>query len=176
MAGIAAAYHLQSLGYRVRVLEGRDRLGGRCNTSWSGSQGMGVDMGAMVVTGTFKNMDQKYPFKKKKTHPTSSSSGKEGNPVVVMAEQLGIKMHALGSKCPIFDSQGKLVPQDVRKLSSPLRFFSHISPVKIDQTVEKQFNEILTEASKCPREMFTSLGKALDSFVEKAKPAELELR
>ena len=91
MAGIAAAYHLQALGYRVKVLEGRDRVGGRCNTSWSGSQGMGVDMGAMVVTG------------------------KQGNPVAVFAEQLGIKMHRLGADCPIFDWHGKPVPEDVRQ-------------------------------------------------------------
>lgn len=134
MAGVAAAYHLQSMGYRVKVLEGRDRVGGRCNTSWSGPQGMGVDMGAMVVTG------------------------RHGNPVAVFAEQLGIKMHRLGGACPIFDPDGKPVPTDV------------------DQSVEKQFNEMLTEAAKCPREAFTSLGKAIDSLVDKIKPSEVEMR
>ena len=89
MAGIAAAFHLHTQGYRVKVLEGRDRVGGRCNTTWSGSQGMGVDMGAMVVTG------------------------KQGNPVTVIAEQLGIKMHRLSAACPIYDHEGKLVPAEV---------------------------------------------------------------
>lgn len=134
MAGIAAAYHLHAMGYHVKVLEGRDRLGGRCNTSWSGTQGMGVDMGAMVVTG------------------------KQGNPVAVFADQLGIKMHRLGADCPIFDPEGKPVQADV------------------DQAVEKRFNELLTEAAKFPREAFTSLGKAIDSLLEKIKPSENELR
>jgi lysine-specific histone demethylase 1 len=66
-------------------------------------------------------------------------------------------MHQLAATCPIFDHTGKPVPQE------------------LDQGVEKRFNEILTEAAKCPRETFTSLGKAVNSLIEKVQPNELEM-
>ncbi len=54
MAGIAAAESLQSRGYRVIVLEARDRIGGRVWTdrSWPN---VPVDLGASWVNGTARN-------------------------------------------------------------------------------------------------------------------------
>ena len=47
MAGLTAAHHLRRWGYRVVVLEGRDRIGGRV---WSVPFGGGtVDLGGRSV-------------------------------------------------------------------------------------------------------------------------------
>jgi monoamine oxidase len=59
MAGLTCAYQLQAMGYKVQVLEARDRVGGRMFTWWL-PQGSGVDMGAMVVTGTQVRSDSTF--------------------------------------------------------------------------------------------------------------------
>lgn len=64
MAGLSAARRLHDQGYRVIVLEGRDRIGGRVWTdrSWPGAA---LDMGASWVHGTRNNpvMDLVRAFK-----------------------------------------------------------------------------------------------------------------
>lgn len=83
MAGIAAAKQLQSFGYKVIVLEARDRPGGRVHTD--SSLGGEIDLGASIITGL------------------------EGNPLTVLCKQLFIKLHPLHYECPIFDIDGKLI-------------------------------------------------------------------
>ncbi len=53
-AGLAAASHLQQEGYRVTVLEGRDRIGGRVWTS-TALDGIPLDMGASWIHGLEEN-------------------------------------------------------------------------------------------------------------------------
>ncbi len=53
MAGISAARALQAEGFRVTVLEGRDRLGGRIWTD--DSLGVPLDMGAAWIHGSRRN-------------------------------------------------------------------------------------------------------------------------
>ncbi len=53
MAGISAARTLQAAGFRVTVLEGRDRLGGRIWTD--DSLGVPLDMGAAWIHGSRRN-------------------------------------------------------------------------------------------------------------------------
>jgi monoamine oxidase len=53
ISGLAAARELKSRGYRVTVLEGRDRIGGRVWTSRLGDQP--VDLGAQWLEGVEKN-------------------------------------------------------------------------------------------------------------------------
>ena len=60
LAGLAAARAAKGAGWRVTVLEARDRLGGRVNTEH------GIDMGAHWIHGT------------------------EGNPVTNLARELGV--------------------------------------------------------------------------------------
>lgn len=53
MAGLSAATHLQQRGYRITVLEGRSRLGGRIWTDTS--LGLPLDLGAAWIHGIHKN-------------------------------------------------------------------------------------------------------------------------
>jgi lysine-specific histone demethylase 1 len=86
MAGLAAARQLHSLGYKVTLVEARDRVGGRCNTDWS--LGGGVDLGASIITGL------------------------EGNPLTNVCRQLNTKLHSLKFECPLYDFDGKKVEDD----------------------------------------------------------------
>jgi len=83
IAGLSAASSLKAQGYRVVVLEGRDRIGGRIWTdrSW---QGIPLDMGASWIHGVDRNpisaLAQKFNLT---TLPTDYSSNilydREGN-------------------------------------------------------------------------------------------------
>ncbi|PXF48082.1 Lysine-specific histone demethylase 1-like [Gracilariopsis chorda] len=53
IAGIAAARALTERGFKVTVLEGRDRIGGRIATDWS--TGFPVDLGAAYIHGAYGN-------------------------------------------------------------------------------------------------------------------------
>ncbi len=64
-SGLSAAKQLHHLGYRVTVLEARNRVGGRTytDTSLTGE----IDLGAMVVTGNIlspHHLSQGLSFKK----------------------------------------------------------------------------------------------------------------
>ena len=89
MAGLAAARQLHSFGYKVTVLEARDRVGGRCHTDLNLGEKVVVDLGASIVTGL------------------------EGNPLTIVCKQLGTKLHALGYECPIYDLDGNTIDPDV---------------------------------------------------------------
>jgi monoamine oxidase len=66
LAGVAAARALHDRGYQVVILEGRDRVGGRCFTV------DGIDFGAHWIHGT------------------------EGNPITNLARRLGVATYFVG--------------------------------------------------------------------------------
>jgi len=68
MAGLGAARRLHDAGFAVRVLEGRDRLGGRTFTD--DSLGLPLDLGASWIHGT------------------------DGNPLTALADELGVERSA----------------------------------------------------------------------------------
>jgi hypothetical protein len=110
-AGVAAAARLQNeYGYQVLLLEARDRLGGRCH-SLVDESGVTVELGAAVLMGV-----------------------QGGNPLATLCRRLGVRMHRLEPKCPIYDAElGGALPPD------------------LDRRVEALFNEALEAASAAAR-------------------------
>ncbi|WCJ19275.1 hypothetical protein M5689_001571 [Euphorbia peplus] len=133
LAGLAAARQLMRFGFKVMVLEGRKRAGGRVYTKKMEGGGGGnkvsafADLGGSVLTGTL------------------------GNPLAILARQLGQALHKVRDKCPLYRFDGKPVDGDT------------------DMKVEAAFNRSLDKASKLRQLMGdvstdVSLGAALDSF------------
>ncbi|KAG8004905.1 Lysine-specific histone demethylase 1B, partial [Nibea albiflora] len=88
-SGLAAARQLQNFGSQVMVLEARDRIGGRV---WDDtSLGVTVGRGAQIVNGCVNN------------------------PIALMCEQVGIKMHKLGDRCDLFQEGGQATDPAIDK-------------------------------------------------------------
>ncbi|KAL5547992.1 hypothetical protein UlMin_003223 [Ulmus minor] len=88
LAGLSAARQLLSFGFKVIILEGRNRPGGRVYTQKMGQEGKfaAVDLGGSVITGI------------------------HANPLGVLARQLSIPLHKVRDKCPLYKPNG--VPVD----------------------------------------------------------------
>uniref|UniRef100_A0A670IEK9 Flavin-containing amine oxidase domain-containing protein 1 n=1 Tax=Podarcis muralis TaxID=64176 RepID=A0A670IEK9_PODMU len=89
-AGLAAARQLQNFGIKVLVLEAKDRIGGRV---WDDKtfKGITVGKGPQIVNGCVNN------------------------PVALMCEQLGIKMHKIGEKCDLIQEGGRITDPTIDK-------------------------------------------------------------
>ncbi|KAG6556525.1 hypothetical protein Mapa_001851 [Marchantia paleacea] len=129
LAGLAAARQLKAFGHDVVVLEARKRPGGRVftHTMREGDLIAAADLGGSVLTGL------------------------QGNPLGVLARQLGLFQKSIKDQCPLYHPQGTPVDTDM------------------DQKVEKYFNELLDRANKWRREMSAvsenmSLGSTLDTL------------
>lgn len=107
-------------GFRVLVLEGRRRPGGRVYTSRMGEKGKfaAVELGGSVITGI------------------------HANPLGVLARQLGIPLHKIRDRCPLYKANGESVDG------------------KLDRKVDGVFNKLLEQASKL-REL---LGKVAEGI------------
>ncbi|KAL6290678.1 hypothetical protein ACE6H2_008188 [Prunus campanulata] len=130
LAGLAAARQMMRFGFKVTVLEGRKRAGGRVYTKKM-EGGIRVcaaaDLGGSVLTGTL------------------------GNPLGIVARQLGYVLHKVRDKCPLYSFDGKPVDPDM------------------DMKVETAFNQLLDKASRLRQLMGgvsvdVSLGAALETF------------
>ncbi|KAG2302710.1 hypothetical protein Bca4012_061037 [Brassica carinata] len=135
LAGLVAARQLLSMGFRVLVLEGRDRPGGRVKTrKMKGCCGDGcveamADVGGSVLTGI------------------------NGNPLGVLARQLGLPLHKVRDICPLYLPSGELVD------------------VGVDSKIEASFNKLLDRVCKLRQSMIEEiksvdvpLGEALETF------------
>ena len=131
LAGLAAARQLMRFGFKVTVLEGRKRAGGRVYTKKMEGGGnrlsAAADLGGSVLTGTL------------------------GNPLGIVARQLGSTLHKVRDKCPLYCLDGKPVDPDM------------------DMKVETAFNRLLDKASRLRQLMGdvsvdVSLGAALETF------------
>ncbi|KAL2245413.1 lysine-specific histone demethylase 1 homolog 2 [Sesamum indicum] len=91
LAGLAAARQLRSFGFKVLVLEGRSRPGGRVYTQKMGQEGnyAAVDLGGSVITGI------------------------HANPLGVLARQLSIPLHKVRDKCPLYKPDGTPVDEKI---------------------------------------------------------------
>ncbi|KAI4347689.1 hypothetical protein L6164_008477 [Bauhinia variegata] len=130
LAGLAAARQLLRFGFKVTVLEGRKRAGGRVYTKkMEGGNRVcaAADLGGSVLTGTL------------------------GNPLGIVARQLGYLLHKVRDKCPLYRLDGKPVDPNT------------------DMKVENAFNRLLDKASRLRQLMGdvsvdVSLGAALETF------------
>lgn len=129
LAGLAAARQLKAFGHDVVVLEARKRPGGRVltHTMRGGDLTAPADLGGSVLTGL------------------------QGNPLGVLARQLGLYQKSIKDHCPLYHPQGNPVDPDM------------------DQKVERYFNELLDRASKWRREVsavseYMSLGSTLETL------------
>lgn len=86
MSGLAAADALSKEGYDVKVLEARDRIGGRIWTE--SSHGVALDLGASWIHGI------------------------EGNPLIALADNLKILTRATSDRFIIRGRYGRQVPDD----------------------------------------------------------------
>ncbi|XP_050218189.1 lysine-specific histone demethylase 1 homolog 2 [Mercurialis annua] len=91
LAGLSAAKQLMSFGFKVIVLEGRNRPGGRVYTQKMGNEGQfaAVDLGGSVITGI------------------------HANPLGVLARQLSIPLHKVRDNCPLYGTDGAPVDREV---------------------------------------------------------------
>lgn len=91
LSGLAAARQLLSFGFKVVVLEGRNRPGGRVYTQKMGQNGQyaAVELGGSVITGI------------------------HANPLGVLARQLSIPLHKVRDNCPLHKPNGDLVDKEV---------------------------------------------------------------
>ncbi|MED6139225.1 hypothetical protein PIB30_081836 [Stylosanthes scabra] len=88
LAGLVAARQLVFLGFKVAILEGRMRPGGRVKTKkMKGDDGVeaAADFGGSVLTGI------------------------NGNPLGVLARQLGLPLHKVRDLCPLQEFRGDMV-------------------------------------------------------------------
>ncbi|KAM7250037.1 hypothetical protein ACFE04_021920 [Oxalis oulophora] len=91
LAGLAAAKQLLSFGFKVIVLEGRNRPGGRVFTQKMGQKGKfaAVELGGSVITGM------------------------HANPLGVLARQLVIPLHKVRDNCPLYKPDGAPVTKSI---------------------------------------------------------------
>ncbi|XP_043700660.1 lysine-specific histone demethylase 1 homolog 2-like [Telopea speciosissima] len=91
LAGLAAARQLLSFGFKVVVIEGRNRPGGRVYTQKMGQKDKlaAVDLGGSVITGI------------------------HANPLGVLARQLSIPLHKVRDKCPLYNPNGAPVGEEI---------------------------------------------------------------
>ncbi|XVE50377.1 hypothetical protein DITRI_Ditri01bG0157900 [Diplodiscus trichospermus] len=91
LAGLAAARQLVSFGFKVVVLEGRNRPGGRVYTQKMGKKDKvaAVDLGGSVITGI------------------------HANPLGVLARQLSVPLHKVRDSCPLYKPDGVPVNKEI---------------------------------------------------------------
>ncbi|KAM0006196.1 putative spermine oxidase transcription regulator Homeodomain-LIKE family [Helianthus debilis subsp. tardiflorus] len=139
LSGLVAARQLIFLGFKVVVLEGRARPGGRVRTKkMSGGDCVAAaDLGGSVLTGI------------------------NGNPLGVLARQLGFPLHKVRDICPLYLPNGNTVNPE------------------IDSKVEVLFNKLLDRVCKLRQSMMEEaksidvpLGTALEAFRHVYKVAE----
>uniref|UniRef100_A0ACD5WVY7 Uncharacterized protein n=1 Tax=Avena sativa TaxID=4498 RepID=A0ACD5WVY7_AVESA len=106
LAGLAAARQLLRFGLRVLVLEGRARPGGRVYTSRLGEGQAAVELGGSVITGI------------------------HANPLGVLARQLGIPLHKVRDRCPLYHPDGRTVG------------------TRLDRVIDLAFNTLLDHATR----------------------------
>ncbi|XP_066326156.1 lysine-specific histone demethylase 1 homolog 2-like [Miscanthus floridulus] len=127
LAGLAAARQLLRFGLRVLVLEGRARPGGRVYTARLGEDKAAVELGGSVITGI------------------------HANPLGVLARQLGLPLHKVRDRCPLYYPDGRTVE------------------TRLDRSIDLVFNTLLDHATRLRESLNEaaeriSLGEAIEKL------------
>lgn len=129
LAGLAAARQLRAFGFKVVVLEGHSRPGGRVYSRKLESHGFAgvADLGGSIITGV------------------------NGNPLALLAKQMGVPLYDIGDTCPLYYSTGKQPGK------------------RLDEEVYTKFNEVLDKAGELRDDMgdladSLSVGSALEAL------------
>ncbi|KZT50311.1 amine oxidase [Calocera cornea HHB12733] len=104
ISGLVAAQSLTKLGWKVLILEARDRLGGRVWTYELDGDGHKADLGASYIHGM------------------------DGNPIAEVAEKLGMELRFYGPEPGILrDHTGAVPPDDLKIFENTSEcMFSHL--------------------------------------------------
>lgn len=139
LAGLSAARQLRNHGYKVLVLEGADRPGGRVHTHRleGGGEAAVADLGGSIITGI------------------------HGNPLAVLARQLGIPLHDINAhNVPLFLQDGSELGK------------------RVDDRAKALFDSLLERSEQLQHEMPSasaiSLQAALDGLWARERAATLE--
>jgi lysine-specific histone demethylase 1 len=128
LAGLAAARQLLRFGLRVLVLEGRSRPGGRVYTARLGEDKAAVELGGSVITGI------------------------HANPLGVLARQLGLPLHKVRDRCPLYYPDGRIVE------------------TRLDRTIDLVFNTLLDHATKVRESLNEAAERiSLEEAIEKLR-------
>lgn len=153
IAGLAAASHLNNSGFQVKILEARNRTGGRVWTNHS--MGMPVDMGASWIHGV------------------------NGNPIKKIADQLDLKTSRTDyDNVTVFDHTGKQL--DEASLEEIAESFEELiyeieqysETLSSDTSIGHALNRILEKYQLTPEETY-AMNYALMSVIVDAA-AELD--
>ncbi|GIL92116.1 hypothetical protein Vretifemale_19590, partial [Volvox reticuliferus] len=121
LAGLAAAQQLRQLGYRVLVLEARTRPGGRVHTARMEAGGVTgfAELGGSIITGC------------------------DGNPLAVLANQIGVPLQEVRAETPLYWEDGR--PVDAG----------------LDQQVTQLYNEVLTRCDTLCHQLGPAAGELI---------------
>ncbi|MCA9996047.1 MAG: FAD-dependent oxidoreductase [Anaerolineales bacterium] len=162
MAGLGAARTLHEAGYAVRVLEGRDRIGGRTHTDYS--LGTAVDLGASWIHGS------------------------NGNPMTPLAQKFGVGGshtdfdNENGDSLLVFDHDG--TPLDVAEYTEGkqhfVAMFTHLTASQLvtlppgASVAEVMALPDLTELTPTQRKGYDFIGSVSMQLLDAADPSDVD--
>ena len=121
-AGVSAARRLIELGYKVTLVEARDRLGGRVHS-------MRVPIAAAAASGAEVAVERRDGAVVGATpHVATVELGaavlmgvQGGNPLGALCTKHGLRMHRLEATCPLHDVDGSLLDPAIDAHVEPRR-------------------------------------------------------
>lgn len=151
IAGLAAARRLKGAGYRVLVLEGRDRIGGRIWTNRSLK--FPLDLGASWIHGS------------------------EGNPITTLSEDFNVKTVTTSNESGItYTSQRKVLTSETEnkinnRLKTVLETLRQDRQSQPDTSLQARIDQVLSRQKLSEQELI-ELNYAITSQIENSYAAD----
>ncbi|KDQ06240.1 hypothetical protein BOTBODRAFT_141203 [Botryobasidium botryosum FD-172 SS1] len=154
ISGLAAARHIAMEGYKVIVIEARDRLGGRVHTHKYDTDGNMVDLGASFVHGVV------------------------GNPLVKIAKKLDMRLRTLHPVRRAIDHNGRALDDDLQDkiAKNVLQAFFYDTPKRAQASDKIPSSDIpLSQPMFEPSSsLFAGLKDPLEAFYARAVMKEFD--